>query len=145
MRIEGMISGAINRAVCIAMSVPLFMFGCQQYRLHNAFESGAEVAPGKVVDYASEGKYDNDRLYAPIVVYEVGGEQYRMQPTHFSAFKPYATGATVRVLYNKQNPQDSRLPAKWKLLELHYLILGFACLFVLCGIFGKPAGGRRIA
>ena len=101
-----------NAVVAVAFAdligVGLLLFAFFLYNRTEAFVERAWPAPGVVVGY-ERGEGDEGQT-APVVRFETTrGEEQRFRADLYVAWRDYATGETVPVLYDPQRPTDARV------------------------------------
>lgn len=64
---------------------------------------------GTVTSVKMSRNREGRHLYTPTASYLINGQRYEMS-RNFSSNKPYATGDTIKLKYNPNNPSDSVIP-----------------------------------
>lgn len=131
------------------VGVGLLVFAFFLYHRTEAFIERAWPAPGVVVGY-ERGDGDEPQT-APVVRFETSrGQEQRFRADLYVAWRDYAMGETVPVLYDPQRPADARVDDSL-LLWVGPLVSAAFGLILILGSSGALAvtvfsgGGRRLA
>ena len=103
--------------------------GWYGYRSFGLVQNGG-VANGTVVNLEQHDS-DDSTTYAPVVSYEVDGQNYHMTGSNASSPPAYHVGQKVRVRYDRDDPTLARIDNFWELWLLPVLFVPTSVLFGL--------------
>ena len=120
--------------VLLVAGVGLLLLGGHLHRRTEAFLAKAVRSHGVVVSLARQHSSGSD-TFAPVVAFEHGGRTYRFTDSISSRPAMYATGDSVGVLYDPDNPGNARIDrGRWNTI-VPILIGGFGVLFCFAGLW----------
>ena len=120
--------------VLLVAGVGLLLLGGHLHRRTEAFLAKAVRSHGVVVSLARQHSSRSD-TFAPVVEFEQGGRTYRFTDSISSRPAMYATGDSVGVLYDPDNPANARIDrGRWNRI-VPILIGGFGVLFCFAGLW----------
>lgn len=114
--------------------VGLFFLGAHLHRKTGMFLQKAVLAPGIVVEMATNESSDST-TYAPVVAFEHQGRKYRFKDSISSNPPSYRRGQAVGVLYDPADPREARIDRGTWNKAVPILVAGFGALLCLLGLW----------
>ncbi len=105
-------------------------FGTKFYLAMSQFKKTSITATGKVIDMTTNKSKTGGLVYSPVVIFTTEkGEQIKYSAQRYRNEK-YTIGDDIKVLYNKDNPNQAYLDTKASIFGGAYFLLlaGIACI-----------------
>jgi hypothetical protein len=114
----------------------IFMgFGARFYFSMAGFKKYALKTTGKVIDVTTNKSKTGGLVYSPVILFTTEtGEQIKYFAQRYRNEK-YTIGEDIKILYNKENPQQAYLDNKTGVFGGVYFLLAVGIACILLGIY----------